>query len=85
MELTDTSRPCPCCGYLTFTAEDAGHYDICDVCFWEDDPIQAEDPDFEGGANVPSLNQARASFAKYGAMERRFTGKVRKPLPGEIP
>jgi hypothetical protein len=27
---------CPCCGYHTLKAK--GKYDICPVCFWEDDP-----------------------------------------------
>ena len=35
---------------------------ICDVCRWEDDPVQFDDRDFEGGANGPSLNQAREFF-----------------------
>lgn len=26
---------CPCCGYLTLV--ERGGYDICPVCFWEDD------------------------------------------------
>ncbi len=26
---------CPCCGYLTL--DERGTYDICPVCFWEDD------------------------------------------------
>ena len=26
---------CPCCGYLTLN--ERGAYDICPVCFWEDD------------------------------------------------
>jgi len=26
---------CPCCGYLTLP--ERGAYDICPVCFWEDD------------------------------------------------
>jgi hypothetical protein len=36
------------------------------VCGWEDDNVQFDDPDFRGGANVPSLNEVRAEF------ERRF-------------
>jgi cysteine-rich CPCC protein len=31
---------CPCCGYLTLPAR--GEYDICPVCFWEDDDPQEE-------------------------------------------
>lgn len=42
---------CPCCGYKTYLEEPGGTYLICAVCFWEDDPVQLSDPDFEGGAN----------------------------------
>lgn len=28
-------EPCPCCGYMTLDRR--GAYDICPVCFWEDD------------------------------------------------
>lgn len=52
--------PCPCCGTRTLTIE--GGYEICDVCEWEDDPIQASDPDYGGGANKLSLNQARKEW-----------------------
>ncbi len=46
---------CPCCGYRTLDEEPPGTYDICEICFWEDDPVQFVDPDYEGGANTPSL------------------------------
>lgn len=38
---TDDIRfPCPCCWYKTFDAEPDGSFDICPVCFWEDDNVQ---------------------------------------------
>ena len=73
---------CPCCGYLTLPG--AGSYDICPVCFWEDDPIQEDDPDFEGGANDLSLNESRRNYELFGACEQRFCEGVRKPLPEEM-
>jgi hypothetical protein len=39
-----------------------GEYEICRRCGWEDDPVQAADADFAGGANATSLNQARAAW-----------------------
>lgn len=51
---------CPCCNEKTLT--DPGHYDICSNCGWEDDPIQRGDPDYTGGANEMSLNEARAAY-----------------------
>jgi hypothetical protein len=54
--------PCPCCQRLTITEQ--GGYEICHVCGWEDDPVQAEDPSYDGGANHRSLNEARESWRK---------------------
>ncbi len=77
--------PCPCCGYLTRWESEYGSDDICQVCFWHDCPVQGNDPDFDGGANAPSLNEARANFAEFGAKERRFLKFVRPPRADEIP
>lgn len=81
----EPSFPCPCCGYLTYDEEPEGHYEICEVCFWEDDPIQLKDHDFEGGANTPSLNQAKENFKQFGACEERFVKNTRDPWPEENP
>ena len=48
-----------------------GTYDICNVCFWEDDGVQFHDLDYEGGANKVSLNQARENFREHGVSEDR--------------
>lgn len=48
---------CPCCGEYHFEEED--FYEVCEVCGWEDDGLQRDEPDYEGGANTISLNQAR--------------------------
>lgn len=77
--------PCPCCKYLTFEEEPSGSFEICPVCFWEDDNIQNNDPSYDGGANGISLNKARMNFAKYGAIKKEFSDKVRRPLPEELP
>ena len=60
---------CPCCGFYTFDEKLNGNYDICPVCFWEDDPIQLEDNEYEGGANRVSLIQARHNFLLFGACD----------------
>jgi hypothetical protein len=54
--------PCPCCGYLVFE-EEPGSYDICPICFWEDDLSQLRWLDSAGGANRPSLIEAQVTFA----------------------
>lgn len=51
------SIKCPCCGQT-----DVDEFDICEVCGWENDLVQLDDPDYSGGANEMSLNEARAAF-----------------------
>ena len=47
-------------------------YEICDVCGWEDDFVQADDPDYVGGANGDiSLNQAREQWLSTGKLTKR--------------
>lgn len=75
---------CPCCGYYTFDNEPNGSYDICPVCFWEDDPIAIDDTTFVGGANHVSLQQARLNFKKFGACEKDMLSYVRKPNINEM-
>ena len=70
---------CPCCGYKTFREQPNGTYDICQGCFWEDDPIQLDDPDYEGGANRVSLKQGQKNFIEFGACEREMIKNVRQP------
>ena len=54
-------RDCPVCGLKRAFIE-FGSYEICRQCNWEDDPVQYNNPDYEGGANIPSLNQARKEW-----------------------
>jgi hypothetical protein len=59
--MSDTLFPCPSCGFLMFS-EPPGTYEICDLCGWEDDPVQLAHPLMGGGANKFSLaeHQQRA-------------------------
>lgn len=74
--------PCPCCGHLVFR-EGPGSYDICPVCFWEDDLVQLRWPDWPGGANKPSLIEAQGNFSKGGSSEARLLEHVRAPASEE--
>ena len=76
---------CPCCGYLTLGEPPSGTYEICEVCFWEDDGVQFRNPQYEGGANKVSLNDARKNFLAHGVSEIRFKSDVRSPRPEEHP
>jgi len=77
-----SKKTCPCCGHKTLS-EPPGSYEICKVCFWEDDPVQLLDPSFSGGANLPSLMECQANYAEFGVSEQRFLDKVRPPKAGE--
>ncbi|WP_417794242.1 CPCC family cysteine-rich protein [Terasakiella pusilla] len=77
--------PCPCCGYLTYEEEPSGNFDICPVCFWEDDPFQATDPTTAQGANKVSLLQAQINYKEFGACEHEMRRHVRPPKEGEKP
>ncbi|PEJ52357.1 MULTISPECIES: CPCC family cysteine-rich protein [unclassified Bacillus (in: firmicutes)] len=72
--------PCPCCGNKTLEEEERESYEICQVCFWEDDIVQNEDEEYEGGANKLSLKQAKENFKKYRVSDLRFTDKVKSKM-----
>ena len=74
---------CPCCGYYTIPQKPPGTDHICNVCFWHDDYVQFYDPDFEGGANEASLNQAKKNFIEFGACEFDLKKYVRHPKRDE--
>lgn len=50
---------CPVCG-----SKVDGEFDVCKKCGWENDLIQRDHPDFRGGANKMSLNEAREAYRK---------------------
>ena len=77
-----SKHTCPCCGYIVFD-DPAGSFDICPICFWEDDAVQVADPWYAGGANQPSLVDSQQNFRRFGAMEERFIGDVRKPTSAD--
>ncbi len=52
---------CPCCDQYTLE-HPSGSYDICPICFWEDDKMQLENPNYSSGANRISLVEARKNY-----------------------
>ena len=70
---------CLCCGYKTLDEKRRGSYEICPICYWEDDSIQSEDPDYEGGANLVSLRQGQRNFMRFGACQKEMLKSVRNP------
>jgi len=78
-------RACPCCECRTLSDLCPGSWEICPVCFWEDDPVQWEHPAEVAGANRVSLAEARENYAAFGACDRGSLAHVRRPLPSEQP
>ena len=59
---------CPCCGFPTLT--EPGGFDICSVCWWQDDGQNDHNADrVLGGPNgAYSLSKARENFTLHGHM-----------------
>lgn len=74
------SLTCPCCGYRTISST----YEICDICGWEHDPVQQQNPDMKG-ANRATLREAQQNFIRSGAAEDRLVGTslVRAPAASD--
>ena len=49
---------CPICGQTILESE----YDICKICYWENDDYQRENPNSRGGANNLSLNDYKIDW-----------------------
>jgi len=74
---------CPCCGNLTLEEKPPGTFNICPVCYWEDDNLQFNNHEYDGGANKVSLKQAQKNYILFGAIDKKYLGVVRKPLKSE--
>lgn len=79
----DRRQACPCCACLTF--DERGSFEICPVCYWEDDGQDGADVDIvRGGPNgALGLERARQNYATFGACEERFRTNVRPPTLSE--
>ncbi|MCP4412104.1 MAG: hypothetical protein GY808_06000, partial [Gammaproteobacteria bacterium] len=66
---------CPCCGYIVFN-EFPGSYDICEICFWEDDVVQLYLPTLDSGPNKTSLIEGQVNYFQFGACEPNMSNNV---------
>jgi Cysteine-rich CPCC len=68
------------------TISNKGAFEICPVCYWEDEgEIKNPSKPTGGPNNDLSLEQARLNFKKYGAVSEEFKEKVRPPHSDELP
>ncbi len=77
---------CPCCGYKTlnelYDVEQGTGYDICNVCWWEDDGKDNDDAEIGTSPNYGvSLKQARYNFIKFGIYDPERKNLLKKVLP----
>ncbi|MFL6002579.1 MAG: CPCC family cysteine-rich protein [Nocardioides sp.] len=71
-------HPCPCCGYKTLPHR--GEYDLCPVCWWEDEGLE---PWEFSGPNGKTLVEAQQEYLEQRLPYRLRQGKVRAPKRGE--
>lgn len=67
---------CYCCGY--FTIEERGNYEICPVCFWEDDGGNKDKTNMYSSVNHMTLDEGRMNFLEVGACAHKFIQYVQK-------
>lgn len=72
---------CPCCAHRTLTRR--GQYDICPVCFWEDDGTASDDA--FSSPNRMQLGEAKFNFAHLGAISESAKSKVLPDGPSRYP
>lgn len=68
---------CHCCDYMCLRAR--GDYEVCPVCFWEDDGSELHDG--HSAANRMSLREARRRFRILGCVDERHLSHLR---PGRM-
>jgi hypothetical protein len=82
-EHAPSGQMCPCCGFRTLSERRA--WEICAICFWEDDSQGDADADeVWGGPNGDlSLTAARENYKRFGASDPRHLAHVRPPTDEE--
>lgn len=85
---TTNEHICPVCRKYYFSTK--GSYEICEECGWEDDPVQDEIHNYEGGANQLSVNEARLEYVmmssgEFGAKAAEIRAEHIENLKNNIP
>ena len=72
--MKNSLKQCPCCDYFTLT--NRGDYEICEICFWEDDGLDLKELKSHSGPNHITLEEGRMNFLRFGACEEKFVENV---------
>ena len=82
--MTQEKYPCPACGHKTL--DEIADYDICPVCYWEDDMLVDGKEDVCSPSNYGQLlSEAQSNYIIFGACKREYLDKVRPPTKDETP
>jgi len=68
VSVPERRHQCPCCDY--YTLGDRAAYEICPVCYWEDDGQDLDQLEVVSGANHITLREARTNYAAIGACDQ---------------
>jgi hypothetical protein len=74
-------QSCFVCGYRTL--ENRCDWDICPVCFWEDDVLVETQDECSPANRGMMVSTAQANFIRFGAVSPEFIDHVREPGPDE--
>jgi hypothetical protein len=79
-----TATRCLCCGFKTLSKPEA--FELCEVCWWQDDGQDDTDADEVRGTvnGTLSLSEARRNFQSFGAADQRFVSHVRTAHANEL-
>lgn len=72
---------CFICGYRTL--DERCGWEICPICFWEDDVLVQGDEDRSSGANHMTVVEAQANYSRISAISPEYLDKVRPPRENE--
>jgi hypothetical protein len=72
---------CFVCGHRTL--EERCDWEICPVCFWEDDVLVSTTDRSSPANHGMMVSEAQANYMQYGAVSREFIANVRSPRPDE--
>ncbi|MEM8710349.1 MAG: CPCC family cysteine-rich protein [Planctomycetota bacterium] len=75
--LRDGAAQCPCCDF--YSLQERGSFEICPVCYWEDDGQDLDRLDEVSGPNHITLRAARLNFERLGAADAAAVSLVATP------